>query len=155
MLSHHYLLTNNITSQPNSSLSLLALIVSFLVLAKASLCLRPKSVNENIHIACEKAKSKHCSQKGGRDLSAAFISIIKHFKGHWILVLVLLASILSGEARHTNRRGKGLDFDQANRELVLNGEGLNCDPVVVVRDTIFFMLHSLIHGSPKSLCALG
>lgn len=125
MLSHHYLLTN-ITSQPNSSLSLLALIVTFSILAKASLYLHRKSVNKNIHIACKKAKSKQRSHSGGSDLSASSLSVIKLFKGHQLLVLVLTVSaFLCVEARLTNHRGKGLDSSELDRSKEGLGIGLD------------------------------
>ena len=38
-----------------------------------------------------------------------FLSVIKHFKGHRPLFLVLIASILSGEALHTYHSDEPLD----------------------------------------------
>ena len=102
------------------------LIITFFILAKASLYLRPKSVNKNLHIACEKTKSKHHSHSVVRDPSAAFISGIKLLNGYRLLVLLLIASIVfSGEALHTNRSDKGLDVEQANRNLGLHADYSN------------------------------
>lgn len=118
--------------------SLFVLIISFFILAKANIYLRPKIIDENQFIACEKAEAKRRSHthSGGRDPSAAFILVLKHVKGHLPLFLALIASIvLIGEARLIDHSGMGLDSYQVKHELGRNGGGLDHDRGALVRAT--------------------